>query len=109
MKRRRIEIDDRGHLLTEKRNRDSRDLDALTPSQAFDLMNAKDQSVPRAVARAKPAIVKTIKRVAAAWRDGGRLIYVGAGTSGRLGVLDAAELQPPARRGPQPSRRPTAW
>lgn len=101
MKRRQTEIDDRGHLLTEKRNRDSRDLDALTPSQAFDLMNAEDQSVPQAVARAKPAIVKTIKRVAAAWREGGRLIYVGAGTSGRLGVLDAAECPPTFRSDPK--------
>lgn len=93
--------EDRGHLLTEQRNAGARDLDALSVSQMFDLMNGEDRSVPAAVARAKPAIVRTIRCVSAAWESGGRLIYVGAGTSGRLGVLDAAECPPTFRSDPK--------
>ncbi|MCB9853252.1 MAG: N-acetylmuramic acid 6-phosphate etherase [Phycisphaerales bacterium] len=92
---------DRGHLLTEQRNTKSHGLDAMSVTAAFDVMNAEDQSVPLAVAKAKPAIVKAIKLVTAAWNDGGRLIYVGAGTSGRLGVLDASECPPTFRSDPK--------
>lgn len=73
----------------------------MSVAAAFDVMNAEDQSVPLAVAQAKPAIVKAIKLVTAAWKDGGRLIYVGAGTSGRLGVLDASECPPTFRSDPK--------
>jgi N-acetylmuramic acid 6-phosphate etherase len=76
-------------------------LDELSIVDAFDLMNQQDRSVPNAVARAKPAIVKAVRCVAAAWGKGGRLIYVGAGTSGRLGVLDAAECPPTFRSDPK--------
>lgn len=92
---------DRGHLLTEQPNTHSHTLDAMTAADAFDLMNAEDQSVPRAVAKAKPAIVNAIKLVTRAWSNGGRLIYVGAGTSGRLGVLDASECPPTFRSDPK--------
>ena len=91
----------RGHLLTETGNAASANLDAMSVSAAFDMMNTEDQSVPLAVAKAKPAIVRAIKLVASAWRDGGRLIYVGAGTSGRLGVLDASECPPTFRSDPK--------
>lgn len=90
----------RGHLLTELANPQTRRLDVLPLGKAFDLMNAEDRRVPAAVARAKRDIVRCIKLVSAAWRKGGRLIYIGAGTSGRLGVLDAAECPPTFRSDP---------
>lgn len=101
MNPRNAQTPDRGHLLTERRNPNTHTLDERSVADAFDLMNAEDMTVPSAVARAKPAIVKTIQRVAEAWRQGGRLIYVGAGTSGRLGVLDAAECPPTFRSDPK--------
>lgn len=93
--------DSRGHLLTEQRNPRTRDLDSLPIALAFDLMNAEDASVPVAVAKAKPQIVEAIRLVSKAWQHGGRLIYVGAGTSGRLGVLDASECPPTFRSDPR--------
>ena len=90
----------RGHLLTEKPNPQTQFLDQLTVADAFDVINAQDARVAAAVARAKRPIVRTIRAVAGAWREGGRLIYVGAGTSGRLGVLDAAECPPTFRSDP---------
>lgn len=94
-------MQDRGHLLTEQRNTKSRELDSLSVADAFDVMNGEDQSVPAAVAKAKPEIVKAIKLVSSAWQNGGRLIYIGAGTSGRLGVLDASECPPTFRSDPK--------
>lgn len=85
---------DRGHLTTETPNPASAALDALPLADAFDVMNAEDRRIPDAIAAAKPAILAAIERVVAALRAGGRLIYLGAGTSGRLGVLDAAECPP---------------
>lgn len=90
----------RGHLLTEQPNAQTRRLDVLPVGKAFDLMNAEDRRVPTAVARAKREIVRAIRLVSAAWQQGGRLIYIGAGTSGRLGVLDAAECPPTFRSAP---------
>ncbi|MCK4340583.1 MAG: N-acetylmuramic acid 6-phosphate etherase [Phycisphaerae bacterium] len=87
-------MSDRGHLLTEQPNPDSAELDALPLELAFDVMNAEDRCVAQAVAGAKDEIVAAIRLVSAGLRRGGRLIYVGAGTSGRLGVLDAAECPP---------------
>lgn len=87
-------MNDRGHLLTEQVNPHSADLDALSLEAAFDLMNREDRGIAEAVAAARPQIVAAVRRVAEALRGGGRLIYVGAGTSGRLGVLDAAECPP---------------
>ena len=91
----------RGHLLTEQRNPRTADLDRLSVADAFDVMNAEDARVPAAVARAKPAIVRAVQAVTAAWKSGGRLIYIGAGTSGRLGVLDASECPPTFRSDPK--------
>jgi N-acetylmuramic acid 6-phosphate etherase len=91
----------RGHLLTEQRNPKTQALDELSIGEAFDLMNTEDASVPAAVAQAKRAIVEAVRRAAEAWKSGGRLIYVGAGTSGRLGVLDAAECPPTFRSDPR--------
>lgn len=104
MKRRRKSerlLRSRGHLLTEQRNIRSMALDAMPVEKAFDLMNGEDATVPKAVARAKSAIVRAIRAVSSAWQRGGRLLYVGAGTSGRLGVLDAAECPPTFRSDPK--------
>jgi N-acetylmuramic acid 6-phosphate etherase len=87
-------MQDRGHLLTELRNPRSLRLDQLAISDAFDLLNAEDATIAGAVAAARPAICAAIELVVAAFTAGGRLLYVGAGTSGRLGVLDAAECPP---------------
>ncbi len=85
---------DRGHLATEHRNAASERLDHLSIAAAFDVINAEDATVAAAVARARPDICRAIEHVAAALERGGRLIYLGAGTSGRLGVLDASECPP---------------
>lgn len=84
----------RGHLLTEMRNPRSANLGSMSTAQAVELMLAEDASVPAAVAAAKREIEQAIELVVAAFEAGGRLIYVGAGTSGRLGVLDASECPP---------------
>jgi N-acetylmuramic acid 6-phosphate etherase len=94
-------IETRGHLLTEQRNPRSHALDVLSVADAFDLMNSEDATIPAAVAKVKRQIVRAVQSVAEAWRRGGRLIYVGAGTSGRLGVLDAAECPPTFRSDPR--------
>ena len=87
-------MDDRGHLVTEHRNLQSRYLDRLSIGQAFDLMNREDATIVEAIARARADICQAISLVVEAFRQAGRLIYVGAGTSGRLGVLDAVECPP---------------
>ncbi|MCZ6597310.1 MAG: N-acetylmuramic acid 6-phosphate etherase [Planctomycetota bacterium] len=84
----------RDQLTTERRNPASTDLDRLSVGDAFDLFQAEDAGVADAVARAKDAIVQAVELVAERLARGGRLVYVGAGTSGRLGVLDAAECPP---------------
>jgi N-acetylmuramic acid 6-phosphate etherase len=80
--------------LTEQSNPASRDLDALSPLELARLMNRQDAGVPAAVAEALPEIAQAMEAMAKALRAGGRVFYVGAGTSGRLGVLDAVELLP---------------
>ncbi|UCD29747.1 MAG: N-acetylmuramic acid 6-phosphate etherase [Planctomycetota bacterium] len=85
---------DRGHLLTEQRNIRSNSIDLMTIEEGFDVINYEDTTVASAVAAAKPQIVAAIRLVVGAFGAGGRLIYVGAGTSGRLGVIDASECPP---------------
>ena len=87
-------MDDRGHLTTEHRNPHSMRLDRMSTADAFDLINGEDALVAGAVATARAEICQAIDLVLQAFRAGGRLIYVGAGTSGRLGVLDATECPP---------------
>lgn len=82
------------HLLTEARNPASEQIDTLSALQIVALMNAEDARVVAAVGAEARAIARAIDRAAASFRAGGRLLYVGAGTSGRLGVLDAAECPP---------------
>lgn len=79
---------------TERRNPRTTGIDVATALEIVDLLNAEDRTVPVAVHGARDAIAATITLVEAAFRTGGRLLYVGAGTSGRLGVLDAAECPP---------------
>ena len=85
---------DRGQLETEKRLASAAAIDASPVGQALQLINTQDIEVPRAVRNALPALTKLIETIVAGMRQGGRLIYVGAGTSGRLGVLDASECPP---------------
>src|SRR5437899_768221 len=82
------------HLETEARNPASMNLDELTPLQLVELMNQEDSRVIPAIASQAVAIAQGIEMVTERLRAGGRLIYVGAGTSGRLGVLDATECPP---------------
>src|SRR4029079_2416461 len=80
--------------LTERRNPRSATIDTASSLEIVDLIGAEDAGVPSAVARVREEIARAIDLVEAAFRAGGRLVYVGAGTSGRLGVLDAAECPP---------------
>ena len=82
------------NLLTEQRNPKSSDLDAMSTIEAVRLMNEEDRSVADAVATQSDQIAKAIDLIVSGLRRGGRLFYVGAGTSGRLGVLDASECPP---------------
>ena len=80
--------------LTEQRNPRSRRIDQLSTIEIVDLINAEDRMVAVAVGEEREAIAKCIDLVVETFRKGGRLFYVGAGTSGRLGVLDASEMPP---------------
>ncbi|SMC27744.1 N-acetylmuramic acid 6-phosphate etherase [Andreprevotia lacus DSM 23236] len=82
------------HLTTEQSNGFARHLDQLGIDEALALMNREDAFVAPLVARALPEIAQATRAVVAALRAGGRLIYVGAGNSGRTGFLDALECQP---------------
>ena len=80
--------------LTEQRNAASRNLDRMTAMDIVRLMNREDRKVAVAVGREIPAIARAVDAIVSGIRKGGRLIYVGAGSSGRMGVLDAAECPP---------------
>lgn len=82
------------YLNTERCNADSKEMDRMTPEELLILMNREDEKAVRAVREAVPEIAKAVELVIAAFRKGGRLIYAGAGTSGRLGILDAVECGP---------------
>ncbi len=88
------ELPNRGHLTTEQRSPASAALDAQSTEAALRMMNAQDMEVAVAVRNAIPAISRTVDDIVKGMRHGGRLIYIGAGTSGRLGVLDASEIPP---------------
>lgn len=87
-------IHDRSHIETEKSNPAAAQLDQMPVLDAVLLMNQEDQRATAAVGQQAPVIAQAIDLVARAFRCGGRLVYVGAGTSGRLGILDAAECPP---------------
>ena len=80
--------------LTERRNPRSADIDLASPLEIVDLINSEDRGVPEAVGTQREAIARAVEEAEATFRRGGRLFYVGAGTSGRLGVLDASECPP---------------
>jgi N-acetylmuramic acid 6-phosphate etherase len=79
---------------TERRNPRTASIDLASPLEIVDLINAEDRRVPEAVATQREQIARAIELAEATFRSGGRLFYIGAGTSGRLGVLDASECPP---------------
>lgn len=81
-------------LLTEQRNPDTMEIDLLPTASILRLLNSQDKLVPVAVEKEIPYIAQAVEIIVECFRKGGRLIYVGAGTSGRLGILDAAECPP---------------
>lgn len=84
----------RDEITTESRNPASEDLDRMTALEIVRLINREDAKIISAIVERAPEIASAIDRISASLGDGGRLIYVGAGTSGRLGVLDASECPP---------------
>ncbi len=85
---------DLSNLVTESRNHDSENIDTLSTLEMLSVINNEDKKVPLAVERVLPEIALLVDKVAIAFSQGGRLIYCGAGTSGRLGILDASECPP---------------
>lgn len=81
-------------MTTERRNAATMELDQMSALEIAAVMNQEDRRVPLAIEEALPQIARTIEAVENAFRQGGRLFYIGAGTSGRLGVLDASECPP---------------
>jgi N-acetylmuramic acid 6-phosphate etherase len=94
-------MNDRSHLLTELRLPDSMKLDEMSVEEGVALMNRQDAAAVEAVSKERKNVAKAIELVTSALRSGGRLIYFGAGTSGRLGVLDASECPPTFRADPE--------
>ncbi|MBV8967858.1 MAG: N-acetylmuramic acid 6-phosphate etherase, partial [Verrucomicrobia bacterium] len=82
------------HLISEERNPNTTEIDLLPTAEVLRAINREDRSVPDAVGKVIPEIARAVDRIVDAFGKGGRLIYMGAGTSGRLGVLDAAECPP---------------
>lgn len=89
-----METKDRSQLLTEQRNPRTLNIDCKTTLEIIDIINAEDARIFAAVHKERERIAKAVDLIVAAFREGGRLLYVGAGTSGRLGILDASECPP---------------
>lgn len=81
-------------LVSEGRNPDTMDIDLLSSHEIIERINQQDKQVPLAVEKVLPEIAQAVDKITEAFRKGARLIYMGAGTSGRLGVLDASECPP---------------
>ena len=81
-------------LITEQRNPNSMHVDSLSALEIVQLMNDEDKQVPLAIEKCLPQIAQAVECIVATFQQGGRLVYIGAGTSGRLGVLDASECPP---------------
>lgn len=81
-------------MLSEQRNPNTLHIDALSSLEVVTLLNHEDKQVAFAVEKNLPQIAQTVEHIVAAFQSGGRLVYIGAGTSGRLGVLDASECPP---------------
>lgn len=87
-------LSDLQQLISEGRNPASMDIDIKPAAEIVKLINAEDRAVPEAVGKVLPQVATAVDRIVLAFEAGGRLIYIGAGTSGRLGVLDASECPP---------------
>ncbi len=83
-----------GHLISEQINEKTRDLSRVSTLEALQLINDEDQKVALAVRQVLPQVAAAVERIAPKIEGGGRLFYIGAGTSGRLGVVDASECPP---------------
>ncbi|MEI6233110.1 MAG: N-acetylmuramic acid 6-phosphate etherase [Planctomycetota bacterium] len=94
MKRHAPTIDDLTTLATERSNPRTRTLDAMSTRAMLTAINREDATVPGAVAKAIPQIAQAVERIVPLLKNGGRLFYIGAGTSGRLGCVDASEMPP---------------
>ena len=88
-------------LITERRNPATENLDTMSALELVTAMNREDAVVPRAIRRVLPQIAKAVDMIAARLAEGGRLIYVGSGTSGRIGALDASECPPTFNTSPE--------
>ncbi|SDK28419.1 N-acetylmuramic acid 6-phosphate etherase [Microbulbifer yueqingensis] len=87
-------IQELSRLTSEARNPDSQDIDLLPTPAVLEKINLADREVPEAVGKVLPQIGEAVESIVAAFKSGGRLVYMGAGTSGRLGILDAVECPP---------------
>lgn len=83
-----------GQMITEQRNPHSMQIDRASALEIVQLINNEDKLVPLAIEKCLPQIAQAVEKIVAAFQQGGRLVYMGAGTSGRLGVLDASECLP---------------
>ncbi|AIK91231.1 N-acetylmuramic acid 6-phosphate etherase [Glaesserella parasuis] len=83
-----------GQLITEQRNPNSMQIDKLSAYEIVQIINNEDKQVPLAIEKVLPQIAQAVEKIVEAFQQGGRLVYIGAGTSGRLGVLDASECPP---------------
>lgn len=81
-------------LTTELRNEQTKNIDNMTTKEVLEVINNEDDQIPKAVAKVLPEVEQTVHAVVQAFRNDGRLFYVGAGTSGRIGILDAVECPP---------------
>jgi len=81
-------------MITEQRNPESTNIDQMTALEIVSLINQQDKTVPLAIEKCLPQIAVAVEKIVQAFQAGGRLVYIGAGTSGRLGVLDASECPP---------------
>ena len=84
----------RGDLNTEQQNTQSLNIDSVSVEKVLQTINQEDQTVAQAVKKAIPEIESVVHLITGSMREGGRVFYIGAGTSGRLGVLDASEIPP---------------
>src|SRR3954452_13978225 len=81
-------------LVSEERNPRTMAIDTMSSAEILAAINAEDHLVPDAVGKTLPQVARAVDAIVTAFNGGGRLVYIGAGTSGRLGVLDASECPP---------------
>jgi len=98
-----------GRLITESRNPVSEDIDCKNTEEILRIINSQDKAVPDIVATEIPFIARAVDLLVDAFQHGGRLFYIGAGTSGRLGVLDAAECPPTFGTDPEMIQGLSRW